>query len=148
MIPFVKARWIAIAILCLSPLLMGVDEQTRTIVVLLPSGTKIMAEVADTPPKRLLGLMFRDQLPLNFGMLFIFEDADYHGIWMKNCRIPLDILWLDKNRRVIHMEEKAPPCQADSCRTYYPLQKALYVLELNTGLIARERIGLGAHLKF
>ena len=143
-----KARWIFLVILCLSPALIGADEQTRTIVVLFPSGTKIMAEVADTPPIRLLGLMFRDQLPLNSGMLFIFEDADYHGIWMKNCRIPLDILWLDKTRRVIHMEEKAPPCKDDSCQTYYPLQKALYVLELNAGLIAREKIGLGAHLKF
>lgn len=143
-----KVRWILLVILCLSPALIGADEQTRTIVVPLPSGTKIKAEVADTPPKRLLGLMFRNQLPLNSGMLFIFEDADYHGIWMKNCRISLDILWLDKNRRVIHMEEKAPPCEDDSCRTYYPLQKALYVLELNAGLIAREKIGLGAHLKF
>ena len=143
-----KARWIVLALLCLSMVLIGADEQAHTIPVLLPSGTKIMAEVADTPPKRLLGLMFRDQLSLNSGMLFIFEDADYHGIWMKNCRIALDILWLDKNRRVIHMEEKAPPCLADSCRTYYPAQKALYVLELNAGLIEREKIGLGAHLKF
>ena len=143
-----KARWIILLTLCLSPGLMGVDEQSRTIVVLLPSGTKIMAEVADTPPKRLLGLMFRDQLPLSSGMLFIFEDADYHGIWMKNCRISLDILWLDKNRKVIHVEEQAPPCVTDSCRTYYPTQKALYVLEINAGLIEREKIGLGAHLKF
>jgi len=135
-------------IACLSLALIRAEDQNRTIEVLLPSGTKIMAEVADTSPKRVMGLMFRDQLPLNSGMLFIFEDADYHAIWMKNCRIPLDILWLDKNHKVIHMEEKAPPCGDDSCRTYYPAQKALYVLELNAGLIAREKIRLGAHLKF
>src|SRR3972149_10040157 len=143
-----KARWIFIMIACLSLALIGAEYQNRTIEVLLPSGTKIMAEVADTSPKRVMGLMFRDQLPLNSGMLFIFEDADYHAIWMKKCRIPLDTLWLDKNHKVIHMEEKAPPCGDDSCRTYYPAQKALYVLELNAGLIAREKIRLGAHLKF
>ncbi|MGH7273102.1 MAG: DUF192 domain-containing protein, partial [Nitrospiria bacterium] len=75
-----KAQWIFMVTLCLSPVLMGAEEQNRTMIVLLPSGTQIMAEVADTSPKRVLGLMFRDQLPLNSGMLFIFEDADYHAI--------------------------------------------------------------------
>jgi len=123
-------------------------QQTRTIAIQLPSGTKITAEVADTPSKRLVGLMFRDQLPHNQGMLFIFENTDFHGIWMKNCRIPLDILWLDQSRKVIHTEENVPPCQFDPCHIYYPLQKALYVLELNTGLIAKEKIRLGAHIQF
>ncbi len=133
---------------CLWPSLLTADEQTRTIVVELPSGTKITAEVADTLPRRMLGLMFRDSLPLTHGMLFIFENQDYHGIWMKNCRIPLDILWLNQDRRIIHMEEDVPPCHDDSCHTYQPLQKALYVLELNAGFIAKEKIKLGVQLKF
>ena len=143
-----KLRWVIAILICISPAWLTADEQTHTRAVRLPSGKQITAEVADTPSKRMLGLMFRDQLPGGHGMLFFFDKQDYHGIWMKNCRIPLDILWLDKNRKVIHMEENAPPCEGDSCRTYYPLQKALYVLELNQGLIAREKIGLGAHLKF
>ena len=142
------ARWIVLTIFWVWPVFTWADEQTRTLSVQLPSGTKITAEVADTPSKRVLGLMFRDQLPDNHGMLFIFENPDFHGIWMKNCRIPLDILWLDQNRRVIHAEENVPPCQADPCHTYYPLQKALYVLELNAGLIEKEKIPLGTHLQF
>ncbi len=133
---------------CLWPSLVIANEQVLTTIVELPSGTKITAEVADTIPKRMLGLMFRDSLPLTHGMLFIFENQDYHGIWMKNCRIPLDILWLNQDRRIIHMEENVPPCQDDPCHVYQPLQKALYVLELNAGLIAKEKIQLGAQVKF
>jgi uncharacterized membrane protein (UPF0127 family) len=124
------------------------NEQALTTVVELPSGSKITAEVADTVPKRMLGLMFRDSLPLTHGMLFIFESQDYHGIWMKNCRIPLDILWLNKDRQIIHMEENVPPCLDDPCPIYQPLQKALYVLELSAGFIAKEKIKLGEQLKF
>jgi uncharacterized membrane protein (UPF0127 family) len=143
-----KLRWIFTVLICLFPTLLSADEQARTLVVQLPSGTKITAEVADTPSKRVLGLMFRDTLPDHHGMLFIFENPDFHGIWMKNCRIPLDILWLDQDRRVIHKEENVPPCQTDPCHTYYPLQKALYVLELNAGLITKEKIRLGAQIQF
>ncbi|MCI0529898.1 MAG: DUF192 domain-containing protein [Nitrospira sp.] len=143
-----KRRWLIFLIVCLWPSLLMADEQVRTILVELPSGTKITAEVADTIPKRMLGLMFREHLSPAHGMLFIFENADYHGIWMKNCRIPLDILWLNQDRRIIHMEEGVPPCKDNPCPTYQPLQKALYVLELNAGLIAKEKMKLGAQLKF
>jgi len=149
MIAWVKIRWLIFFLMvCLWPSPVMANEQARTIVVELPSGTKITAEVADTTPKRMLGLMFRDSLPLTHGMLFIFENQDYHGIWMKNCRIPLDILWLNQDRKIIHMEENVPPCQDDPCHIYQPLQKALYVLELNAGLIAKEKIKLGAQLQF
>ena len=67
---------------------------------------------------------------------------------MKNCRIPLDILWLDQKQKVIHLEENVLPCQNDPCHIYYPSQKALYVLELNAGLIKKEKIRLGIHIQF
>ena len=143
-----QARWIFLIILWVWPLITWANEQGSTIIVQLPSGTKITAEVADTLPRRMLGLMFRDSLPLTHGMLFTFENQDYHGIWMKNCRIPLDILWLNQDRRIIHLEENVPPCQDDPCHIYQPLQKALYVLELNAGLIAKEKMKLGEQLKF
>ena len=145
---FFKIRWLIFLMVCVWPSLVTANEQVRTIGVQLPSGTKITAEVADTLPKRMLGLMFRDSLPLTQGMLFIFEAPDFHGIWMKNCRIPLDILWLNQDRRIIHIEENVPPCQYEPCHTYQPLQKALYVLELNEGFIAKEKIKMGSQLKF
>jgi hypothetical protein len=143
-----KKRWLIFLVVCLYPSWVTADEQARTVFVELPSGTKISAEVADTLSRRMLGLMFRDGLSLNHGMLFIFDNQDYHGIWMKNCRFPLDILWLNQDRRVIHLEENVPPCQNDPCHIYRPLQKALYVLELNAGSIAKEKMRLGEQLKF
>jgi uncharacterized membrane protein (UPF0127 family) len=148
MITCVGKRWVILIIVSLWPSLATAEEQARTLPVQFPSGTKITAEVADTPPRRMLGLMFRDSLPSTRGMLFIFDHQNYHGIWMKNCRIPLDILWLNQDRIIIHMEENVPPCQEDPCRVYKPLQKALFVLELNAGSIAKEKIKLGAQLKF
>jgi uncharacterized protein len=138
----------AILFFFLSAELASADNPAKTATLYLPSGETITAEVADTASKRTLGLMFRDSLPPALGMLFIFETEDYHGIWMKNCRFPLDILWLDKERRVIHAEENVLPCDGQFCRTYYPVLKALYVVELNAGLIAREKIRVGAKLQF
>jgi uncharacterized membrane protein (UPF0127 family) len=146
--PAMMLRWVIVLLICIAPALIAADEQTHTRTIRLPSGKQITAEVADTPSKRMLGLMFRDQLPEGHGMLFFFDQEDFHGIWMKNCRIPLDILWLDQKQRVTHLEENVPPCQDDPCHIYYPAQKALYVLELNTGAIEKEKIRLGIQVQF
>ena len=107
-----------------------------------------MAEVADTPIRHQMGLMFRDSLPSDRAMLFIYPGDDFHSIWMKNCRIPLDIVWLDQKRRVVQMEENAPPCQTARCPTYTPSQKNRYVLEFPAGLIRREQIHPGSRIDF
>lgn len=143
-----KAYRLAIFLFCLLPSLTLAGEGNKTLPLQLPSGKKITAEVADTPSKRVLGLMFRDHLPQTHGMLFIFDDLDFHGIWMKNCRIALDILWLDQNRKIIHIEERVPPCQTEPCRVYYPVGKALYVLEVNAGLVAEQKIQPGVAITF
>src|SRR5262245_15540420 len=64
----------------------------------LPSGTVLQAEVMVKDEDRAMGLMFRPSLPRDRGMLFVFENSDFHGIWMKNCKFPIDILWLDEQR--------------------------------------------------
>ena len=56
-----------------------------------------------------MGLMFRPSLPEDRGMLFVFGELDFHGIWMKNCRFPIDIVWLDEERRVVHVGRRCPP---------------------------------------
>ena len=61
----------------------------------LPSGTVLQVEVMVKDEDRAMGLMFRPSLARDRGMLFVFERSDFHGIWMKNCRFPIDILWLD-----------------------------------------------------
>ncbi|HDP74256.1 MAG TPA: DUF192 domain-containing protein [Candidatus Woesearchaeota archaeon] len=97
-------------------------------------------ELALTPEERARGLMYRESLDENKGMLFIFENKGEITFWMKNTLIPLDIIWLDESQNVVYIIENAQPCISDSCETYTSPHEALYVLELNAGK-ARE-IGL------
>jgi hypothetical protein len=114
----------------------------------LPSGKVLQVEVMVKDEDRAMGLMFRPALPEDRGMLFVFEDVAFHGIWMKNCRFPIDILWLDEARKVVHVAEAVPPCKADPCPVYQPLRKAAYVVELNAGQARREKAAVAAELSF
>ncbi|MFI4946384.1 MAG: DUF192 domain-containing protein [Burkholderiales bacterium] len=114
----------------------------------LPSGTVLQVEVMVKDEDRAMGLMFRPSLPKDRGMLFIFEQPDFHGIWMKNCRFPIDIVWLDQERKVVHLAESVPPCKAEPCPVYSPLRRASYVVELNAGQAKREKAVLGAAIGF
>jgi uncharacterized membrane protein (UPF0127 family) len=114
----------------------------------LPSGKVLQVEVMVEDEDRAMGLMFRPSLPADRGMLFVFEGADFHSIWMKNCRFPIDILWLDETRRIVHLAEAVPPCRADPCPTYSPLRRAAYVVELNAGQARREQATVGTRVSF
>jgi hypothetical protein len=116
--------------------------------VTLPSGKVLQSEVMVNDEDRAMGLMFRPSLPLDRGMLFVFETAEFHGIWMKNCRFPIDILWLDEEKKVVHVAESVPPCKAEPCPTYSPMRRAVYVIELNAGQARRERAVVGATVGF
>jgi uncharacterized membrane protein (UPF0127 family) len=95
-----------------------------------------------------MGLMFRPSLPLDRGMIFLFGTSDFHGIWMKNCKFPIDILWLDDQKKVVHVQEGASPCTSEPCPVYSPLRRATYVLELNAGQARREKAVLGSTVRF
>ncbi len=141
--------WQALIVIALSVFIPGAAlgaAPSKTTLIELPSGTQITAEVAQTPARRTLGLMFREHLPPDRGMLLVFDSSDFHGIWMKNCRIPLDLIWMDRSGRVVHLEENAPPCEEIHCPSLYPARKALYVLELNAGMIRSEELRLGHKL--
>jgi len=105
-------------------------------------------EVLTTDEERQMGLMFRDSLPNDRGLLFVFDTADFHSFWMKNCKFRIDIVWLDDERRVVHLAQKVPPCRRDPCPTYMPLRRARYVVELNAGQARREKAVVGARLGF
>jgi uncharacterized membrane protein (UPF0127 family) len=114
----------------------------------LPSGKALTVEVMVKDEDRAMGLMFRPSLPADRGMLFLFEQSDFHGIWMKNCRFPIDIVWLDEASQVVHVAESVPPCKADPCPVYEPLRRARYVLELGAGQARREKAVVGSKLSF
>lgn len=97
-------------------------------------GETFSVEVADTPDKQQLGLMFRDSLPEDHGMLFIFPNERMRSFWMRNTRIPLDIIYFDADYRVVSIAKGAKPCRTTRCPGYPSDGPAKYVLELNAGL--------------
>ena len=114
----------------------------------LPSGKVFQAELMIEDEDRAMGLMFRPSLPADRALLFVFWSVDFHGIWMKNCRFPIDIAWLDEDRKVVHVTPNVPPCKADPCPSYQPMRKAAYVVEMNAGAAKREKVALGSTLEF
>lgn len=124
---------------------------TETLItVKTPTGTLIQAELADTALKRAQGLMFREHLADDRGMLFIFGDAQPWTFWMKNTKIPLDIIWMDAKKTIVHIERNVPICtrQDDGCPQYHSEEGALYVLELGGGRAAALQLQRGMKLSF
>ena len=78
-------------------------------------GERFSVELAQTQEKQALGLMFRDSLPDDHGMLFIFSREARRSFWMKNCRIPLDIFYFDSNLALVSVSENTPPCRTQRC---------------------------------
>lgn len=103
-------------------------------IVYLPDGKPIYVEVAKTPEEREKGLMFRESLGENEGMFFVFESDGYHSIWMKNMLFPIDVVWLDSDFKVIHIERNILPCREEPCPIYTPPSPARYILEVNANV--------------
>ncbi len=145
-----RSLWSLIALACLAVALLprGAASEPATTTLTLPSGRKVTVEIMATPEDRAMGLMFRPSLPADRGLLFPFPYLDFHGFWMKNCKFPIDMVWLDEARRVVHVAAHVPPCKAEPCPVYEPMRKALYVVELNAGQAARDRAVLGARFEF
>jgi len=118
--------------------------------IMTPNGMTVMAEVADTPLKRAQGLMFRDSLAPERGMLFIFTEPQLWSFWMKNTRISLDIVWLDQKKKVVDVAAHVPICMRtdDSCPQYQPSREATYVLEVPAGMAEALKLQKGAAVKF
>jgi hypothetical protein len=113
----------------------------------LPSGAVYAVELARTPEEQAQGLMYRESLPPHAGMIFLFTDGGAHRFWMKNTMIPLDIVWLDPQGKVIFVSSNTPPCKSDPCPSYGPQTPAPTVLEIAGGLAAKEGIVVGATVR-
>ena len=99
---------VAMSLLLISgALLFNRPEQTQVIHVSFPNGAVLEAEVADTPEKLLFGLAFQDSLPPDKGMLYIFDKSASHRVWTKEFRIPVDIIWIDESKKIVHIVEEA-----------------------------------------
>lgn len=91
---------------------------------------QFVVEIADTSEKQLRGLMFRESIPDDYGMLFIYGEEGYRSMWMKNCKVHLDLIFLDADKQIINMYINVPPCKKEPCGTYESKRPAKYVLEL------------------
>ena len=120
--------------------LSGCDYSKPSLVSL--NGKTFEVEIADTQLERAQGLMFRKELKENSGMLFIFTESDKHSFWMKNTFIPLDIIWIDENFKIVYIYENAQPCR-DICDSITPSKDARYVLEINSGLAEKYNFNMG-----
>lgn len=94
--------------------------------------------------------MYRTHLADDRGMLFTFSQAQAWVFWMKNTKIPLDLIWINEKKQIIHMEQNVPICTRtdDSCPQYRPNEGALYVLELAAGRAERLKLQRGSKLQF
>ena len=143
------AALMSIATVCLCLALPGPTAATRSRgEVILPSGRVLLVELAVTPAERALGYMFREKITENEGMLFLMEQIGFHPFWMKNCKVGLDILWIDETWKVVHIERQVPPCAQEPCPSYIPMQAALYVLEMQSGLSAKSGVRLGDRILY
>ena len=97
-------------------------------------GSRFQVEIADQPEEQMRGLMFRRELPADHGMLFVYQVAERQSFWMKNCYIPLDIMYFDEHARLINAHYGVPVCRGDPCPTYPSEAPARYVLELGSGV--------------
>jgi uncharacterized membrane protein (UPF0127 family) len=116
--------------------------------VTFPNGTRILVEVADTNEARARGLMFREQLATDRGMLFVFDEPAQWVFWMKNTKVPLDILWLGADKRIVDIAEDVPGCIQEPCTQYQPNKDATYVLEVPAGSVKRLKLAKGMQMKF
>ena len=116
--------------------------------VIFPDGYAVTVEIASDDDTRQQGLMFRDHLADDRGMIFFFPQSGDYPFWMKNTLIPLDMIWIDEGLRIAHVAHDVPPCKADPCPSYPPDAKAKYVLEVAAGVAARHHLKNGDALRF
>ncbi len=130
-------------------LLFNSPGQTQLINVKFASGALLKSEVADTPEKLLFGLAFRPSLPDDEAMLYIFGESGPHRIWTKEFQFPVDVIWIDESKIIVHMEKNVPPCSKNPCTWYGPPPKdARYILETNAGFIDTEKVAVDQKVKF
>lgn len=141
---------VLMAIFLMSASFFLVERKEATIIIVsFPSGRELETEVADTPEKLLFGLAFRETLPANGGMLYIFESTGQNHIWTKEYRFPVDMMWIDESHHIVGLKENVAPCREDDCPKYSSSPEVVrYAIQTEAGFIKREGITVGLELKY
>ena len=102
----------------------------------------IEVEIVDDVSERAKGLMFRESLGEGSGMLFVYDEVGEYSFWMKNTLIPLDMIWIDEEMRIVDIKN-AVPCVVEECISYGGEVSASYVLEVNAGFVEEKGLEVG-----
>ncbi|MEI6221263.1 MAG: DUF192 domain-containing protein [bacterium] len=109
--------------------------------------TTITAEIAASPEEHSYGLMYQTSLPENQGMMFLFNYPFRYAFWMKNTLIPLEMIFADKDKKIVDIIHAAP-CKQDPCPNYEPKKEGMFVLEVNEGFSNKNSISIGDEVVF
>jgi uncharacterized membrane protein (UPF0127 family) len=140
---------VLMAIFLMSASFFLIERNEATIIIVsFPNGHELETEVADTPEKLLFGLAFRETLPANSGMLYIFESTGQNHLWTKEYHFPVDVMWIDESHQIVGLKENVAPCREDDCPKYSSPEPVRYALQTEAGFIKREGITIGQELKY
>ena len=113
------------------------------------NGQVLIADIAATDEQIVKGLSVKNTLAENEAMLFVFDNEAQYTFWMKNMKFPIDIIWIDADKTVVHIEHNLQPCSSDLlCPTYKPVDDSLYVLETVAGFAEKHDIAKGTAVHF
>lgn len=116
------------------------------VIKILINNLAIPVELANTPEKQINGLSYREKLEADSGMLFIFNNYQVRGFWMKEMNFPIDIIWI-ANGQIVGIEKNVPVSTATPLPVYYSPQEVNLVLEVNAGFSDKNNIKVGDMLK-
>ena len=127
----------------------SVNDSTYLKGYLIIDQYKMFVDIALTDKQKQEGLSIKNSLNENEGMLFFLEEPSKASFWMKNMHFPIDIIWLDSNFSIVHIEKELPPCTlAFYCPSYKPLKESLYVLETIDGFANDHHLKVGDKIDF
>jgi uncharacterized membrane protein (UPF0127 family) len=118
-------------------------EAAEKPITLAIGGHVVKAEVVATPEGLERGLMFREKLAKNDGMLFVFDQVGYHGMWMRNTLIPLSVAFIDEKGKILNIAEMLPHSEI----THRAAGPARYALEMNAGWFKERNLEAGTTIK-
>lgn len=149
--PVMKRRAIEVLVaggflLLVIPLLLSIGLKGRPSSSVVINNSRIEVTVADSEAERTKGLSGSPQLKDGTGMLFVFDEPSYYGIWMKDMNYPIDIIWLDEDRKIVHIQEYAEPSSYP--RVFTPQVPAKYVLEMPVGSVKSYGMNYGRTMAF
>ena len=130
-------------------MLFNTPHQTEIFQINFPNGVALQGEVANTPEKLLFGLAFREGLPPDGALLLIYDESGPHTVWTKAFQMPVDLIWVDESKHIVHLVRDAEPCNEDRCPRFGPPpENARYIIETSAGFIQKANVQVGHELTF